>query len=169
MPAGSTYTPIATTTLGTAAASYTFSSISGSYTDLVLIATTNTTGVAGDDDLYMRFNGDTGSNYSWTRLFGNGTSAASSRGTSTVYCRVGNSAGTSATTTFPTTIINIMNYSNATTNKTAISRGNNSAVAAETIVSMWRSTAAITSITILPQTANLRIGTTFTLYGIASA
>jgi hypothetical protein len=31
-----TYSPIATTTLGTAAASVTFSTISGAYTDLVL-------------------------------------------------------------------------------------------------------------------------------------
>ena len=37
MAAGSTYTPIATTTLGSAQADVTFSSISGSYTDLVLI------------------------------------------------------------------------------------------------------------------------------------
>jgi hypothetical protein len=37
MPAGSTYTPIATTTLGSAQADVTFNSFSG-YTDLVLVA-----------------------------------------------------------------------------------------------------------------------------------
>jgi hypothetical protein len=36
-----TYEPIATTTLGTAAASVTFSSISGAYTDLVLVCNGN--------------------------------------------------------------------------------------------------------------------------------
>jgi hypothetical protein len=168
MAYNNTYVALDKITVGTATPSITFSSIPGTYTDLVIVANTNTTGSTGDDDLYMRFNGDTGSNYSWTRLFGNGTTATSSRGTSTVYCRIGNSAGTSATTTFPTTIINVMNYANTTTNKTVVSRGNNSAVAAEAIVSMWRSTAAITSITILPQTANFRIGSTFSLYGIAA-
>ena len=42
MAAGATYEPIATNTLGSAAASVTFSGISGSYTDLILITSTNT-------------------------------------------------------------------------------------------------------------------------------
>jgi hypothetical protein len=42
-----TYEPIATTTLGSAAADVTFTSISGTYTDLVLVAVTQI-GSSGD-------------------------------------------------------------------------------------------------------------------------
>jgi hypothetical protein len=72
-----TYEPIATTTLGSAAADVTFTSISGTYTDLVLVAVTQI-GSSGDY-LGVQFNSDTGTNYSRTRLSGNGTSASSDK------------------------------------------------------------------------------------------
>ncbi len=62
MPA--TYEPLATTTLGSAASSVTFSSISGSYTDLVVVFSGTAGG--GNSNLILTFNSDTGSNYSWT-------------------------------------------------------------------------------------------------------
>jgi len=76
MAAGSTYTPIATTTLGSSATSYTFTSIPSTYTDLVIVAQ-----IKGDTTTYLnlRFNGDTGSNYSRTTLSGNGSTASSER------------------------------------------------------------------------------------------
>ena len=83
MAARATYTPIASTTIGTAVASYTFSSISGSYTDLVLIASVQLSS-AGQSFLYQ-YNGDTGTNYSLTILKGNGTSATSDRRSSISY------------------------------------------------------------------------------------
>jgi hypothetical protein len=79
MAAGSTYTPIATTTLGSAASSVTFSSIAGTYTDLRIVYSTVSSADAGN---YLRFNSDSGSNYSNTTLFGNGSSAGSNRNTS---------------------------------------------------------------------------------------
>jgi len=72
----STYTPIATTTLGSAASSVTFSSISGAYTDLVLVGAGT---LASNLYLNVKFNNDTGSNYSRTELYGDGSSAASYR------------------------------------------------------------------------------------------
>jgi hypothetical protein len=70
-----TYEPIATNTLGSATATVTFSTISGSYTDLILVISAFT----GDDlaAYTIRLNGDTGSNYSVTSLEGQGTSAVS--------------------------------------------------------------------------------------------
>jgi ethanolamine utilization microcompartment shell protein EutL len=76
-----TYEPIATTTLGSAAASYTFSSISGSYTDLILVVDATTT--AGNRALQLVLNSDTGTNYSATYITGDGSSTASSRNSST--------------------------------------------------------------------------------------
>ena len=61
-----TYEPIATNTLGSAASSVTFSSIPSTYTDLIVVMNyANSTGLA---DVFFRFNGDTGSNYSDTIL-----------------------------------------------------------------------------------------------------
>jgi hypothetical protein len=161
MAAGSTYTPIATTTLGSSAASYTFSSISGSYTDLVVIVNATTTSAA--QDLKLQFNSDTSTNYSNTRLLGTGTSAGSNRNTSSVSIYPGYT-----NTTISTVIINIQNYSNTTTYKTAISRSSLADFEVDAIVGLWRNTAAITSVTI-GSTGNFATGSTFTLYGIAAA
>jgi hypothetical protein len=73
----STYTPIATQTLGSAAASVTFSSIPQGYTDLILVINYATSASTGN--ALLRFNSDTGSNYSETALIGNGTTATSDR------------------------------------------------------------------------------------------
>jgi hypothetical protein len=84
MPAGNTYEAIATQTLGSAAASVTFSSIPSTYTDLVLVCNfeTSSNAIAG---VYIQFNGDTSTNYSSTNLIGNGSTAESSRQNSTFY------------------------------------------------------------------------------------
>jgi hypothetical protein len=63
MAAGNTYEAIATQTLGSAAASVTFSSIPGTYTDLVIVCTPLRV-TAGAEELVFQFNSDTGSNYS---------------------------------------------------------------------------------------------------------
>jgi len=169
MAAGSTYTPIATTTLGSAQASYTFSSIPSIYTDLVLIGNF---GIASSQYPYIRFNGDSGSNYSTTDLYGTGTSATSSRESSGTKIWV--SLDIPSSTGIETNcIINVQNYSNSTTYKTALSRDNAAANGTTATVGLWRNTNAITSLTIggfgSGTTWNLAAGSTFTLYGIAAA
>ena len=168
MPAGSTYSTIATTTLGSAQASYTFSSIASTYTDLVLVMSIIAESNLGGQNALLRFNSDTGSNYSFTWMYGNGTSATSSR--------VSNSTSLGRadfyTTTVPTTtIVSIMNYANSTTYKTALTRSGvtDSGAGTRANVGLWRSTSAINSITILTDSGNFGINSTFTLYGIASA
>lgn len=163
----STYEPIATTTLNSATASVSFSSISGSYTDLVLIVSAwhETTG----SQVALRFNGDTGSNYSYTRLLGNGTTASSERDTnkSTIFLGYVNN-----TATAPNFICHIQNYANTTTYKTTLNRfnttGNYGNLGAT--VGLWRSTSAITSMSIsAADGGNFASGSTFTLYGIKAA
>jgi hypothetical protein len=157
----STYTPIATTTLGSAASSVTFSSISGSYTDLILVA--NYTGSVSDQFLNIQFNSDSGSNYSNTNLFGDGSSATSNRNSSATSVRAAfyGSAQSNA-------ILNIMNYSNTTTNKTVVSRDNTNTFVV-TRVNLWRNTSAITSLVLAMSSGNIASGSTFTLYGIKAA
>lgn len=158
----STYTPIATTTLGSAAPTVTFSSIAGTYTDLVLVA--DTVNATGADNFLLNFNSDTGSNYSVTRLTGNGSTAASSRGTSQTVLQCGQVYSTRSTT-----IVQIMNYSNTTTYKTTLTRQNNAGNELMANVNLWRSTAAVTSILISTSSYNFSTGSTFTLYGIKAA
>jgi len=161
----STYEPIATTTLSTATASVTFSSISGTYTDLVIVCQ-----VAFDpsaNELRLRFNSDTGSNYSYTRLQGNGTSASSSRFTNDNHIHIG-SPGNSLV--IGNSINYINNYSNSTTNKTVLSRSNFSNREVMATVGLWRNTSAITTVYIDNSGGqNMTAGSTFTLYGIKSA
>ena len=156
MPAGSTYTPIATTTLGSAQSSVTFSSL-GSYTDIVWVLNGTSTANAV---ITVQFNADSGANYSCTWINGNGSTAASARDT-TSYIYIGN----------PTSEFNIvgsvMNVSNSTTYKTWLSRGNTAASQTAAVVGLWRNTAAITSIKFL--NSNFATGSTFTLYGIQAA
>jgi hypothetical protein len=163
----STYEPIATQTLGSAASSVTFSSITSSYTDLVLIINGSVT--SGNPSVWMRFNSDSGSNYSFTRLTGNGSSALSSFEVSQTKANIASAFG--MTTTYETNlVVQIMNYSNTTTNKTTLTRANTPSLGTEASVNLYRSTSAITAIEILNSSAtNFSTGSTFTLYGIKAA
>lgn len=159
-----TYEPIATYTMPSAAASYTFSSISSAYTDLLLVSMPLTTATAV---IQVRLNGDSGSNYSNTYLQGDGTSATSSRSSNDSAMPI---AYSSATTTPYTVLTNFMNYSNTTTYKTVLSRSSAASVVTIAYVDLWRSTAAINSIQIFCSGAgSLNTGSTFTLYGIKAA
>ena len=160
-----TYEPISTQTLGSAAADVTFSSISGSYTDLVLICN-----AAGSTliNTRMRFNSDTGSNYSYTILAGDGSSASSFRSSNSTYAQL-NYYSYLETTQNVNHVVQIMNYSNATTYKTYMCRGNNATNGVDAVVGLWRSTSAITTVTLSTNIGTFSTGSTFSLYGIKSA
>ena len=167
MAAGSTYTPIATQTLGTAAATVTFSSISGAYTDLKLVISVKSS--SGGPDVRMRFNSDTGTNYSGTYLYGNGTTAGSARD-SNIGGILLDYYGTPDTTNFNVNKIDVQNYSNSTTYKTVIARADNAGNGTTATVGLWRNTAAITQIDLtLSGGQSFTTGSTFTLYGIVAA
>ena len=167
-----TYTPITTQTLTTSTASVTLSSISSAYTDLILVASFYVTTAAYG--ITYQFNGDTATNYSATAISGNGTSATSSRATTTAYA-LGSAIVGGVTSGEPfTNIIHLMNYSNSTTYKTSLVRSNmttGSYPGTEALVNLWRSTAAITSIVLKAGNgaSNFAAGSTFTLYGIKAA
>jgi len=163
----STYSQIATQTLGSATASITFSSIPQTYTNLVLIVG-NLITVSTGQGLKIRFNSDTATNYSYTHMYGNGTTAGSGRVSNTTSAQIGWGA-VGASGTLSNVIAQIPQYANATTYKTVISRSNDSAAEAVALVSLWRSTAAINTVSIFPSSGNLQTGTTATLYGIKGA
>lgn len=163
----STYEKIEARTIATATSSITFTSIPATYTDLVLIC--NGT-AASNTGVTLRFNGDTASNYSMTVLEGSGSgSGISERQSSVSQARfVWNSLWN--TTTPGTVILNIMNYANTTTYKTVLWRSSTASNYVEAGVNLWRKTPeAINSLTIETTSANVAVGSTFTLYGIKAA
>ena len=163
MPA--TYEKIATTTLGSAASAITFSSIPATYTDLKIIFTGSYT-VASRPS--VRFNSDTGTNYSFTRLWGDGTSASSGRRSNDPYLFL-------AISDFSNRCfyeIDIFSYAGSTY-KTALmtlSQDNNGSGNVIKQVGLWRSTSAITTIELSDYDAGTTVaGSTATLYGILKA
>lgn len=167
-----TYEPIATTTLSSSAATVTFSSISSAYTDLVIVGSIKAAS-ATNPQTYVRFNGDTGSNYSVTTLSGNGTSAFAINRTNETKIRF-NYYVDPPTTEYCTVIMNLQNYSNTTIQKTILSKlilGTGSGSGIDITTGLWRNTSAISQITFtLEATASdFASGCVFTLYGILKA
>lgn len=169
MAAGATYEPIATTTLSSAASSITFSSIPSTYTDLRVILTEISNSASYDLFSKIQFNNDAATNYSLTRLYGNGTSAVSDRQNNAAQILLQNNSG--ATNTKPALCtVDIFNYAGSTykTSLVASYTDLNGSGAIENLVGLWRSTSAITSLK-LSVSDFYGIGTTATLYGIKAA
>jgi hypothetical protein len=167
----STFTPISTQTLSADTATITFSGIPQTYTDLFIVADTQITN--NDFMVALRFNGDSSTLYSYTTLNGDGSAASSGRRSNmslgTLQVVTSNASRTVCT-------VSIMNYSNTTTNKTYISRASQAGRLVSANVGLYRSTSAITSVTISEAgdggsgsfTGTLKAGSSFTLYGIGA-
>lgn len=161
----STNVPLQSIVLTSDTSSVTFSGIPQTYTDLILIV--NSTTSVSDRSMRMQFNGDTNTNYSYTNMVGYSGGAISQRLSNYASLAWGSSSDTSGSNTYT---VNIQNYSNSTTYKNILSRGNtpgsNSSVDAH--VGTWRNTTAITSFSVYPSSGNFNAGSTFDLYGIQS-
>lgn len=156
-----TYDCIATTTLGSAQLTVTFSSIPATYTDLVLVYSGSS--ASAGQSLDIRLNSDTGTNYSFTGLYGSGSAASSFRVSNNTYGRIANFS-----TGIGNAIAQFENYANTTTFKTWLSRSNDAGNDVIAFVNLWRSTAAISTIACsnFGSSLNIASGSTFTLYGI---
>lgn len=164
----STYTPIATYTAPSSQTSVSFNTFSG-YTDLVLVMSIKAT-AAGATDINLNFNSDTSALYSRTIMAGNGSTALSGRASSQTTIQL-NNWSTATTGNFNyNAIVNIMNYANTSTYKTVLNRSNNADNGTEALVSLYRSTSAITTMQITSGAGRaFDTGSTFTLYGIKAA
>jgi hypothetical protein len=151
-----TYEAIQSYTLSGTTTQISLTSLPSTYTDLVLIATGTSSSLAA---MVVQVNTDTGSNYSFTQIQGDGSSATSSRGTSVTGMNMG-----LIDTTISNSIIQFMNYANTTTFKTFLSRANDKAFATRANVGLWRSTSAINSIQLSGST--FQNGFTVNVYGI---
>lgn len=163
------YESIATVTVGsTSQSSVEFTSINANYQHLQIRLFAKYTGLGAG---YLRFNGDSGANYSTHGLQGNGVSSdpvgTFSTANSTSYYYTGG-AGTKDTA-FNVAIIDILDYANLNKNKTA--RGlygwdNNGTGYVEFNSGNWRNTNAITSISLTSSAGNFSQYSVIALYGI---
>lgn len=165
MPA--TYESIASTTLGSASASVTFSSIPQTYTDLVFVITgNNNVGTAYGNS--FTFNNDTTGSYSYTRILGDGSSASSSRDANATTGAGGFT--NNQTNQMILSVNHIQNYSNTTTHKTWLLRTGDTGDRVFAYVCLWRKTEAISTIkSEIIGGGTYDAGSTFTLYGIKAA
>lgn len=174
MPAANTYEAIETYTLAASQASISFSSIPGTYTDLILVATAKSLIAGATDSFGIAVNGVTSATYSRTYLETSGTGAGTSgRQTSQIRIVTDYVMGT-AGNDFGVYTWNFMNYSNTTTKKTVLYRGGNNSNTGgfnvQTTAYLVPTTSAISSLTIATMNGpNWAIGSTFNLYGIKAA
>jgi len=164
-----TYEAIATVTVGSGgAANIEFTSIPQTYTDLLVKASVRDART-GDifSNLLIRFNGSS-SNLSARRLFGNGTSAASSAPSSSIVTVLNGPLSTS--NTFSSGEFYIPNYTSANNKSVStdiVTENNATESYQELNAGLWSDSSAITSITLLSNySVNLVQYSTATLYGI---
>lgn len=164
-------TQLATQTLAVAAANIDFTSISGAFNHLQVVLISRCSTSATNEVVYARFNNDSGANYDWMVLRGPSVTQSSAADTNGLY--LGDSpAATGPAGAASLTYIDIPYYASTTFHKTAHTRNllKNGTATSNFFVyengGWWRSTAAITRITIRPAANNFIAGTQATLYGI---
>ena len=159
-----TYVPLATITLASTDSEIVFSSIPATYRDLIVVFQGGNTGSIAN--LLQKFNSDTNNaNYSVVQMSGTGSTTSSTTPT----------AGSSFTTTFygyleqnlnANVIIQIMDYSATDKHKAFLSRASSASNGVTAIAGRWANTTAINSISYSASVADLRIGTTISLFGV---
>lgn len=155
-----TYDLIASNVLSTSASSVSFSSISGSYRDLVIVVTATTSVNA---QLRVRPNGAT-TNLSSVTAEGNGSTTAS-----VTYTNIGEmSSFNNLGSAVSVQVIQIMDYAQTDKHKTILIRNNRADTGVAMIVGRWGQTTAITSVDLLPDGGTFSSGSSFYLYGIVS-
>ena len=161
-----------TTLVSTNTASVTFSNLN-TYSDYkhlqIRTALKTNAGTTGIEDLRLTFNSDSGSNYAWHRIRGDGSTVASTAGTSTAFINIENSATrNNETNIYAGTVLDILDFSNSSNNTTTRSLQGVSASVGRILLAsgLWNNTAAVTSITFTPAAGSLVAGSRFSLYGV---
>ena len=164
-----------TQVLGSNAASVTFSSLStyaSTYKHLQIRFTARSTNSGtASDGLWLQFNGDTGANYAWHRLEGNGSTVTSGAGTSSTWMlmavapRSGNTANI-----FSSGVCDVLDAFESTKNKTIRSLNGLTGTGNPGVFlnsGFRNNTAALTSMTLLPDAGqSFTASSRFSLYGL---
>ena len=166
----STYEPIASQTLGTATATVSFTSIAADWTDLVVsIQARGSNTNVGNTDFDMRFNGDTGTNYSRTWLYEDGVARSLRAANQGLLTPLYPPSSQATANVFSADLMHIFSYANTNVYKTVLASGSTPTSYTIRSVGLWRSTAAINSIVFIARNTTFVSGSTFSLYGIKAA
>lgn len=160
-----TYTPLANITLGSSAASVSFSSISQSYKDLVFVISGIT---SSNQNVRFQVNGLTTNIYSRIHMSGDGTSAASGTSTNDVAAMLTSGVDYATTTAGWQSRCDFMDYSTTNKHKIVLSRSGLASAATNAMATRIGTTSAITSVVFSPAAGTWSVGSTFTLYGIVA-
>lgn len=164
---------LANSTLSGSASSIDFTSIAQDWAHLYLIAYLRGTTAAAATAIWNRFNGDSGSNYDYQILQGVGALAGGSETFAAAQMGLGAIPAASASgNVFAPVVMEIPHYSQSSNNKSVTaqighksgtSTGNMNAYCS---AGFWRSSAAISQVTLLPAAGDFASGSRATLYGV---
>lgn len=156
--------------LGSAAASIEFATIPTDGTDLYLtICGRNSNAVNDNEIVQLRFNNDSGSNYSQRTLLGTGSSAVSQSGTLTYINAARCPSDGRTSNTFSNIGVYIPNYRSSSAKSVSVDgvEENNGTTAIQAIIAnLWTGTAGISTITLNFGAGNFMAGSSATLYKI---
>ena len=170
-----TYVAIATTTVGSGGASnFDFTSIPATYDDLLLHISSRSNRSAALDYWNLRFNNDSGNNYSsaWGKEYGPSVYEASTNSSADKMFIGWVNGNTATSNTFATNFIYIPNYLSSEYKSVSSEGGTENNATANNdyelgfIGGLWSSTSSINRITLLPAVGTLLQYSTVTLYGI---
>jgi hypothetical protein len=169
-----TFTKIASVSVGSGgAATIAFTSIPSTYTDLLIYVSPRSARSAVEDELWIRFNADTGNNYSYRAINGDGSTASSQSGSSVAAVYRGWMPGNTTTAnTFGNHYIYVPNYAGSSYKSVSaddVSENNATSARATLRAGLWNNTAAITTVTLLPEVSTFMQYSTATLYGIKNS
>jgi hypothetical protein len=162
------YELIASEILGSSQASITFSNLgdySSTYKHLQIRAA-HRSSANSQDAGYIRFNGDSGTNYNRHFLYGTGSSVFSDPSTNAAQMESFNPGdATLASNIFGASVTDLLDVYSTTKNTTIKTlTGVNYRIGLQS--GAWRNTAALTSITITLFNGNFIAGSRFSIYGI---
>jgi hypothetical protein len=167
------YESIATVTVGAGGtSSIDFTSITSSYSHLQIRFIARTNRATNPDYFNLRFNSDSGANYSAHLLSGNGSAASASAYTTQnqIYLDGGATGAGQLSNNFAVGVLDILDYSNTNKNKTSrhlLGYDNNGSGVVYLSSGRWGSNSAISTITLTSGSGStIQQYSSFALYGI---
>jgi hypothetical protein len=166
------YEAIASTTLSTSASTITFSSIVNTYEHLQIRLYARASNVSTEEYIQLTLNNDSGSNYVFHKVQGDGSTTTASGFTSWASIYVSGHPGTTTNNPFGVAVIDILDY--ASTNKYTTVRANsgydrNGGGFAVFNSGLWLNTAAVNRVDLKTTGTNFTAGSVFALYGLRSS
>ena len=148
------------------------SKYASTYQHLQLRATLRNTQSANGNAVEYRINGDTGANYSWHWLLGNGSQVESGAGSNQNYIfEYSTVASDEAANAYSAIIVDILDPFETSKNTTTRTFAGRSTSRNHVSLSSgsWRNTASVTSYLLKPSNGNWATGSRFSLYGLKAA